>query len=250
MPNRVLTVDTGNSRINFGLFEDDFLSISDYVVTAPENVIKLMPTLVEWQGGTPFDQIVVSSVVPHIGDMLVSHLQQTLKQPALVVNDFKTQLLPLLVDHPETVGVDRVVNSFGALKLYGAPAIVISMGTATTFEVVSQNGEYLGGCILPGVRISMEALTNRTALLPPGVWEKPKNIIAKDTLGHMKAGIYYGTVSQIEGMVKRFKEALGVDAKVIATGGISNLIKDEGVLDVHDPFLTLKGLLEVAKWKR
>lgn len=248
MAARILTIDVGNSRINFGLFEDGELTISDFVVTAPEQALKIPGVITEWQSSDTFDQVIISSVVPNVGDLLVSHIEAKLHQQAVVVNDFKTRLLPLLVDHPETVGVDRVVNSFGAMKLYGIPAIVISMGTATTFEVVSPQGEYLGGAIVPGVRISIEALTKRTALLPPGVWEKPDHIIAKNTIEHMKAGIYYGTVSLIEGMVKRYKEALGMNAKVIVTGGISAVIKDEKVFDVHDPFLTLKGLHEAAKW--
>jgi type III pantothenate kinase len=248
MTNRILTVDVGNSRINFGLFEDGELAISDFVPTAPENVLKIIGFIAEWKGQEPFEQIVLSSVVPKVGDMLVSEIQTSLHFPVIVVNEFKTKLMPLLVDEPKTVGVDRVVNCFGVMKLYGTPAIVISMGTATTFEVVSEQGEYLGGCIVPGVRISLEALSKRTALLPPGIWEKPENIIAKNTEDHMKAGIYYGTLSLIEGMVSRYKEALHADAKVIATGGISTVLKDEKVFDIHDPFLILKGLKEVAAW--
>lgn len=246
MKTRILTIDTGNSRINFGMFEDGELVISDFVFTAPEEALKISGIIAEWRGNKPYDQIIISSVVPNVGDLLVSHLESTLRQNVTVVNDFKTKLMPLLVDHPETVGVDRVVNCFAALKLYGVPAVVISMGTATTFEVISPKGEYLGGAIVPGVRISIEALTRRTALLPPGVWEKPQSIIAKNTVEHMKAGIYYGTVSLIEGMVKRYKEALGMNAKVIITGGISEVIKDEPVFDIHDPFLILKGLYQIA----
>lgn len=249
MANRILTIDIGNSRINLGLFEDDKLVISDFVATAPENVLKVIGFIAEWKGQDPFDQIVLSSVVPSIGDLLVSEIESTLKQSVIVVNDFKTKLMPLLVDEPETVGVDRVVNCFGAMKLYGTPAIVISMGTATTFEVISEQGEYVGGCIVPGVRISLEALTKRTALLPPGEWDKPENIIAKNTVDHMKAGIYYGTLSLIEGMIRRYKDVLNADAKVIATGGISTVLKDEKVFDIHDSFLILKGLKEVAAWK-
>jgi type III pantothenate kinase len=162
-------------------------------------------------------------------------------QPVMV-EDFKTQLLPLKVDRPETVGVDRVVNAYAAVHLFGCPAIVVSLGTATTFEAISDQGEYLGGAIAPGVKISLEALTQRAALLPPGKLEKPRHIIAKNTLEHMQSGIYYGTCSLMEGMVKRFRNLLGETARVIGTGGISQLFADEGIFDHHEPLLTLKGL--------
>ncbi|MGC9328700.1 MAG: type III pantothenate kinase, partial [Candidatus Hinthialibacter sp.] len=160
----------------------------------------------------------------------------------MMVEDFKTDLLPLRVDRPETVGVDRIVNCYAVAHLFSVPAIVISLGTATTFEAISAHGEYLGGAIAPGVKLSLESLTQRTALLPPAVIEKPKDVIGKNTLDHMKSGVFYGALSMMEGMVKRFKLKLGDQTAVIGVGGLSALFADEGLFDYHEPHLTLKGL--------
>jgi len=169
------------------------------------------------------------------------------KAPRVCSDDFKDKLLPLLVDNPSSVGVDRIVNCYAAISLFRCPAIVVSLGTATTFEAISAQGEYLGGAIAPGVRISLEALTSRTALLPPVKMEKPDTLIATNTIGHMESGIYYGTVSMIEGITRRMKPLLGDACIVIGTGGLSSVIAGEGIFDYHEPDLTLRGLEQIYR---
>ncbi|MBI1390434.1 MAG: type III pantothenate kinase [bacterium] len=245
MPPALLALDIGNSRINYGAFQDGALTRQDYLPSSPEYAEKICATLDEWRNELGAGAVIIASVVPRLGDLMSTLIEEHLGLSPIAVENFKQDLLPLRVDRPETVGVDRVVNCYAAIHLYGAPAIVISMGTATTFEAISREGEYIGGAIAPGVRISLEALTQRTALLPPAVWRKPARIIGKNTLSQMEAGIFYGSLSQIEGMARRLRDELGDDARVIGTGGISTLLKDEGVFDAQEPVLTLKGLNEI-----
>ncbi|MEW6236296.1 MAG: type III pantothenate kinase [Candidatus Omnitrophota bacterium] len=239
---KILAIDIGNSCTNLGVFEGSALIAKDFFPSSPEYADKIRLRVEDWQKERPFERAVISSVAPALGDLLVTIIEEQTEKKPIMVEACKTQLLPLLVDRPETVGVDRIVNCCAAIHYYGAPAIVVSLGTATTFEAISAQGEYLGGAIAPGVKISLEALTQRTALLPPVIWKKPKQIIAKNTIGHMESGIYYGTISLIEGMAKRIKAVLGEKTAVIGTGGISALLADENVFDYYDPFLTLRGL--------
>lgn len=249
----LLAIDIGNSRLNFAAFQGGELVEQSYFPSQAEYAERFIADVSEWHNQKRFEGVILASVVPRLGDLIVTLIESELGLSPIAVESFKQRLLPLRVDRPETVGVDRAVNCFAAIQLYGAPAIVISMGTATCFEAISAEGEYLGGAIAPGVKISLEALTQRTALLPPAVWRKPSRIIGKNTLGHMESGIYYGALSQIEGMARRMKAELGENASVIATGGISELLADEGVFDVHEPLLTLKGLQQVHQhrcWER
>lgn len=245
---RVIVMDIGNSNTDMALFENSQLIESDFLPSLAEYAEKICRIAEDWNRQKPVESVVIASVVPALGDLMVTRLESHLSVQPLMVEDFKTQLLPLRVDRPETVGVDRIVNCYAARELYGAPAIVISLGTATTFEVISSEGDYLGGAIVPGVKISLEALTQKAALLPPAILKKPKRLIAKNTLEHMESGIYYGTVGMIEGMVKRLRAEIGAEAPVIATGGLSTILLDEGVFDHHEPRLTLKGLELI--WRR
>jgi len=239
---KILAVDIGNSCTNLGVFEGSALIASDFFPSSPEYAEKVRQRVETWRKEHPFEHAVISSVAPALSDLLATIIEEFTEKKPIMAEARKTELLPLLVDRPETVGVDRIVNCCAAIHYYGAPAIVVSLGTATTFEAISGRGEYLGGAIAPGVKISLEALTQRTALLPPAIWKKPKQIIAKNTLGHMESGIYYGTISLIEGMTKRLKAVIGEKAAVIGTGGISALLAEENVFDYYDPFLTLRGL--------
>lgn len=242
MVETLLAIDIGNSRLKYAAFRNGDLLRQDYLPSLPEYADKVCHQAALWHEEFHFTASIIASVSPRLGDLIVTHIESDTGLVPIAVEPFKQDLLPLKVDRPETVGVDRVVNCYAALHLYGAPAVVISMGTATTFEALSADGEYLGGAIAPGVKISLEALSQRTALLPPAVWKKPARLIAKNTLGHMESGMYYGSISLIEGMARRMKAELGDNAKVIATGGISEILAEENIFDVLDPALTLKGL--------
>ncbi len=248
--NRIVAVEIGNSSTDIGLFENSDLLKSDFFPSAGEYGEKICRFVEQWHMESQLEHVIISSVVPALSDLLQTLIQHRLKIIPLMVEDFKTQLFPLLVDRPETVGVDRIVNCFAAIHLYGCPSIVVSLGTATTFEAISVEGSYLGGSIVPGIKISIEALSQKTALLPPILFnEKPSQLIAKNTIEHMRSGMYYGTIGMIEGMVKRMKAVLGDETKVIGTGGMSKFFADEQIFDHLDPNLTLKGLERIHHFR-
>lgn len=239
---RLLVIDIGNSRTKLGVFEGRELVAHEFFPSAIDYIEKICQQAAHWKAEYQLSVSILGSVVPRLGDTLATFLEDQAGLVPLLVEGFKERIMPLRVDHPETVGVDRIINSYAALHLVGAPVIVISLGTAITCEVISAQGEYLGGTISPGVRISLEALSQRTALLPPAVWRKPKRIIGKNTIEHMEAGIYFGTISLLEGMIRRIRQEMGAEAPVIGTGGISQVMGEETVFDHHDLYLTLKGL--------
>lgn len=146
-------------------------------------------------------------------------------------------------ESPKTVGADRIVDLVGAFYTYGGPALVIDFGTATTFDVVSGKGVFETGVISPGIKISAMALWQKTAKLPEIEIEKPDSILAKNTITSMQAGLVYGYIGQVEYIVKKIKEKMGMDMKVIATGGLARIIANEtNAIDLYDPDLTFKGL--------
>jgi type III pantothenate kinase len=151
--------------------------------------------------------------------------------------------MPILYEPPRDVGADRIVNAVAAYEAYGGPCIVVDFGTATTFDAISAKGEYLGGAICPGIGISAEALFQRAAKLPRVDIVKPKAVIGKNTVGSMQAGLFYGYLSLVEGIVARMREEMGGRPKVVATGGLAQLVLgDSTVVDHLDPLLTLNGL--------
>ncbi len=188
--------------------------------------------------------IVISSVVPDLMYPLEHMCRKYFLITPLVVRPGVKTGLNIKTDNPKEVGADRIVNAVAASQEYGFPVIVIDFGTATTYCAIDQKGDYIGGCIAPGVKISMQALYERAAQLPKIEIERPKKIIGKNTVDGMKSGIVYGYMGQVEYLIRRFKEEMDApDAKTIATGGLARLIAEDcqGV-DVVDPMLTLKGL--------
>jgi len=151
--------------------------------------------------------------------------------------------MEILIDNPAEIGADRVVNAYAAREMYGGPLIIVDFGTATTFCAVSRGGDYMGGAICPGIKISLDALTDRASKLPSIEITKPVNIIGKNTVESMQSGVLFGYVGQVEYLIGKFKEELGKDAKVIVTGGLAGMIAMEtGVFDEIKPNLTLEGL--------
>jgi type III pantothenate kinase len=162
---------------------------------------------------------------------------------ALVIGPGIKTGLAIKYENPREVGADRVVNAVAALEKYGGPLIIVDFGTATTFCVVSENYEYLGGAIAPGIGISLEALFQRTAKLPRVELEKPKSVIGKNTVVSIQSGALYGFVGQVDGIIRRIKEELPWEFKIIATGGIADLIyRESEYIQMVDHFLTLEGL--------
>jgi type III pantothenate kinase len=198
-------------------------------------------------GNTGVDGIAICSTVPSVlhemRDMIRRYYGDI---PALVVEPGVKTGMPVLVDNPKEVGTDRIINALAAVHLYGAPCIVVDLGTATSFDAVSRKGEWIGGAIAPGIEISVEALGARGAQLRKIELARPRSIIGKNTVECMQAGILYGFAGQIDGVVNRMADELADDPNdvtVVATGGLAPLVLEEAeVIDEHEPWLTLIGL--------
>lgn len=250
----ILLVDAGNTNIVLGVHDGkDYIASwrisSQGSKTSDEYGIQVMQ-LFNLSNIDPkkIEGVIVSSVVPNIMHSLENMLKKCFcREPIIVGPGIKTGI-NIKYDNPREVGADRIVNAVAAYEIYKRPVIIIDFGTATTFCAVKGNGDYLGGCICPGIRISSDALFERAAKLPRVELEVPKSIICKNTVTSMQAGILFGYIGQVEYIVKKMKEEMrklktNEEPFVIATGGLANLIaKETDVIDKVDSELTLEGL--------
>mgnify|MGYP001248723855 CR=1 FL=1 len=187
--------------------------------------------------------IVISSVVPPIMPTLEEMAQKYFNVDPLIIGPGVKTGMPLYYDNPREIGADRIVNAVAGYEIYGGPLIIVDFGTATTFCMISAKGEYLGGCITAGIGIATEALFQRAAKLPRIELVKPPKIIGRNTVSSMQAGLIYGYIGQVDGIVRRMKEESKCDAYVVATGGIADLIAaDSETINKVDHLLTLEGL--------
>lgn len=187
--------------------------------------------------------VIISSVVPPLMRTLEQLCRQYIGKAPLVVGPGIKTGLNIRYENPREVGADRIVNSVAAIEKYGTPLIVVDFGTATTFDYIDEEGSYLGGAIVPGIGISTEALYQRAAKLPRIELVKPRSVIGRNPVTSMQAGIIYGYAGQVDGIVKRIRSEFGVNPKVIATGGLADLISSESeAIHAVDPLLTLEGL--------
>jgi type III pantothenate kinase len=245
----LLAVDTGNTHTVLGLFEGSRLVASWRVSTrkdcTADELGALLRALFAGEGLAPaaVDGVIVSSVVPDWNGVLASTAERTFGRSALFVAPGVRTGLPILYENPHEVGADRIVNAVAAEHRYGRPVVVLDFGTATTFDVVNAKGEYLGGVIAPGLGISAEALFQRAARLSRVDVRKPGRIIGRTTEESVQAGLFLGYVALVEGVVKRIRAELGVDAPVVATGGLAPAFSAElDFLAGVEPDLTLEGL--------
>ena len=245
----LLAVDTGNTHTVLGLFDGDELKADWRVATRKDatydEVGVLIRALFEQAGldAAGVDGMIVSSVVPDLNRQLAAVGRSCFGVEPLFVEPGVKTGLPILYENPHEVGADRIVNAVAAVHRYGAPVIVLDFGTATTFDVVSARGEYLGGVIAPGLGISAEALFERAARLSRVDVRKPARVIGRTTQESIQAGLFHGYVGLVEGLVRRLRAELGAEAPVVATGGLAPVFQDElGFLRAVDPGLTLEGL--------
>lgn len=250
----ILLVDAGNTNIVLGVHDGKKYIASwristDGNKTSDEYSIQVMQ-LFNLSGidHKEIDGVIVSSVVPNIMHSLENMLRKCFcREPVIVGPGIKTGI-NIKYDNPKEVGADRIVNAVAAHEIYKKPVIIIDFGTATTFCAVKANGDYLGGCICPGIRISSDALFERAAKLPRVELEVPKNVICKNTISSMQSGILFGYIGQVEYIVKKMKQEmkksnLTEEPFVVATGGLANLIaKETDSIDKVDSELTLEGL--------
>ncbi|MEW6227448.1 MAG: type III pantothenate kinase [Bacillota bacterium] len=245
----ILVLDIGNTNIVIGVYQDDRLAMScrmstDWEKTTDEYAM-VIRNILSYHGLDVADisGVAISCVVPPLIHTFEDLSRRYFRcEPVVVEPGIKTGMV-IRYENPKEVGADRIVNAVAAYEKYGAPVIVVDFGTATTFCAIAEGGEYLGGAIAPGIGISSEALFRRAAKLPRVELVKPKNVIGRSTVRSMQAGIIYGTVGQVDEIVRRMKEEMGGSPKVVATGGLAPLIAEESSeIDVLDPDLTLEGL--------
>ena len=187
--------------------------------------------------------ISLASVVPPLTGRVIQACREYLKQEPLVVDAGVKTGIKIRYEDPKAVGADRVCDAVAVLKFYGGPACVVDFGTATTFNAITKDGEYLGGAITAGVNLAAESLFTRAAKLPRIDLQRPPSVIGRNTIHAMQSGLLFGYVSMVEGMVARFRSELGSDMKVIATGGMAEVIaKETQVVNFIAPWLTLDGL--------
>jgi type III pantothenate kinase len=250
----ILLVDAGNTNIVLGVHNGEryiasWRISSEGNKTSDEYSIQVMQ-LFNLSNIDPKEitGVIVSSVVPNIMHSLENMLRKCFCQEPIIVGPGIRTGINIKYDNPREVGADRIVNAVAAYEIYKRPVIIIDFGTATTFCAVRENGDYLGGCICPGIRISADALFERAAKLPRVELEVPKSMICKNTVSSMQAGIIFGYIGQVEYIVRKMKQEMKASKHkeepfVIATGGLANLIaKETDVIDKVDSDLTLEGL--------
>lgn len=241
----LLAADIGNTNITLGFFRDNRLFKRRDIPTKQKSYFKALKSAV---GKHKVDDTVICSVVPSATNKLSASLKKLSgKRPCVIGKDIKIPVKNLY-RKPRQVGHDRLVNAYAGIALYAAPLIVVDFGTAVTFDVISKNKEYLGGMILPGLRISLEALSERTALLPRIKLEEPAELIGGDTKNSMLSGIVYGFAALTDDLTQRIKNKIGSNAKVIGTGGNIFLLKKYcKSFDKINTNLTLEGINMIYK---
>ena len=257
MSDHLLAIDIGNTNIVLGLYDGERLAMQWRIATdharMPDEYAMLLFDLFD-RAGWDLDSvqgIVVASVVPPLTGTFVEVGERYFGQSPLVVDAGVRTGVRIRYDSPRDVGADRVVNAVAAYRLYGGPACVVDFGTGTTFDAISAEGDYLGGAIAPGIHMAAEALFVRTAKLPRIDIARPPRAIGTNTVHAMQSGLLFGYVGLVEGMVARFREELGPDMRVIATGGLAHVIAAEtDVIEVVDQELTLKGLRFIWEMNR
>lgn len=253
----LLCVDIGNTNITLGLYDGDVLGARWRLATVYERMpdeygIQLLDLFQHQNIAlTELDGAIVASVVPPLTEKWVQVCETYLNLTPLIVSAQMNIGIRILYEEPGFVGADRIVDAVAAYRIYGGPACIVDFGTATTFDAITVNGDYLGGAITPGINIAAEALFQRTAKLPRIELAHPPSAIGRNTAHSMQAGLLLGYTAMVEGMVKRFADELGPSMKVIATGGLAEKIAQEtDIFDHIAPWLTLDGLRMLYEMNR
>jgi len=233
-----LTIDIGNTQIKIGVFNKSQL-IDSFCFNSSQNIEQQFESIKKYN----FSTSIISSVVPTLTSKYKQKVLKNLKIDSFIITNNNCKI-NLKVLAPETVGADRICNVAATLKLYNTPAIIVDFGTATTYDVVSKNGDFIGGVIAPGIKTSANNLIQKAALLNTTELIFPKNIIGENTTENIQSGIMYGALDQIEGMVKRIDKETQTNNNIILTGGFSKIIAAQLSIDhILDIDLTLKGMV-------
>jgi len=245
----LFAIDVGNTNITYGLYQGDRLDGRWRISTNPKRMpdeygLQLIDMLrhddVMFED---IDGIIMSSVVPPVTTYLCEAFNRFFKIEPLVIDHTTKTGVKIKIDEPSSIGADRIVNAVAVQQFYGGPACIIDFGTATTFDAIDENTDYVGGAITPGVHVAEEALFLRTSKLPRVEIKTPPNVIGRNTVQAIQSGLLFGYVSLVEGMIRRFADELGSDMKVVATGGLATVIsKETDTIQYTCPWLTLDGL--------
>jgi type III pantothenate kinase len=251
----LLAIEQGNTNTVFAVHDgEDWIAqwrtATDSTRTADEYAVWLSQFLqMHGLALKVLDACIISTVVPQSLFNLRNLSRRYLKAEPLVIGENAKLGIAIRIDNPAEAGADRLVNAIGAHAKYGGPLIVLDSGTATTFDIVGEDGGFEGGAICPGVNLSLEALHMAAARLPRVAIQRPGKVIGTDTVGAMQSGVYWGYVSLIEGLVTRIKAEYGRPMRVVGTGGMASLFQGAtDLIDDFDPDITVRGLLEV--WRR
>lgn len=254
----ILVVDVGNTNITFGVYKEQDLQATFHITTktprTSDEYGAMLLDLLERKGikVAELEGSIIASVVPDVMHSLTGGIvRYTGTQPLIVGPGVKTGI-KVVTENPRGIGADRIVDAVAAYEKYGGPVLVIDFGTATTYDYVTDKGEFAAGITAPGIRISLEALWKSAAKLPNVEIKKPKSILAQETITSMQAGLLYGQIGQTEYIIKKVKEETGIaDMRVVATGGLGRTIADEtDSIDIYDSALTLEGLRIVYEKNR
>ena len=253
----ILTVDIGNSNIVIGGMDGNKIVFearirTDATKTSDEYCVDLKSILdVYGVNKGDFEGSIIASVVPQVLNCMQTAIKKLTGKTSLVVGPGLKTGLNILIENPAQTGADLVVGSVAALREHKPPLIVVDMGTATTMIVLDKNGALIGGCICPGVKISLDALTSRTALLPGLQLDQPKHAIGRNTIDCMRSGLMMGAACMLDGMIERFEEELGYRCTIVTTGGIARFVAPLCKRDmVYDKDLIVKGLAALYRENR
>lgn len=246
----ILVIDVGNTNLTLGVWQGEELRATFRMMTktprtSDEYGVMISQLLKDREIDlNDLEGSIISSVVPDVMHSLVGGIVKCTKTTPLIVGPGIKTGIKIVTEDPRAVGADRIVDAVAAYEKYGGPVLVLDFGTATTYDLITEAGEFTAGITAPGIRISSEALWKQTAKLPNIEIKKPKSILAQETISSMQAGLMYGQIGQTEYIIRKVKEESGIqNLKVVATGGLGRTISDEtDAIDIYDSTLTLEGL--------
>jgi len=246
----ILVADVGNTNMTMGVYEGEELKATFRIMTKTPRTSDeygILITQLLTSKGIDVDSLegsIIASVVPDVMHSLTGGIVRYTKTTPLIVGPGVKTGIKIVTEDPRAIGADRIVDAVAAYEKYGGPILVIDFGTATTYDLITEDGKFAAGITAPGIRISSEALWKQTAKLPNIEIKKPKSILAQETISSMQAGLMYGQIGQTEYIIKKVKEESGIqNLNVVATGGLGRTISDEtDTIDIYDSSLTLDGL--------